>query len=54
MFSIMLTTILAGQPVELKIPAPEFTKVSEWLNTKPLMLANQKGKVVVVHFFAFG
>ncbi len=35
-------------------PAPEFTGVTEWLNSKPLLLADQKGKVVVVHFFTNG
>ncbi len=54
MLSILLTSLLAGQPAEFNIPAPEFAKVTEWINTKPLKLADQKGKVVVVHFFAFG
>ena len=34
--------------------APEFTGVSQWLNTKPLKLADQKGKVVLVHFWTNG
>jgi thiol-disulfide isomerase/thioredoxin len=34
--------------------APEFTKVSEWLNTKPLQRADLKGKVVVIHFWTNG
>jgi thiol-disulfide isomerase/thioredoxin len=33
------------------IPAPEFADVTDWVNTKPLKLADQKGKVVVVHFW---
>ena len=37
----------AAQPV----PAPEFTNVSDWMNTKPLKMADLKGKVVVVHFW---
>lgn len=53
MFSLMLTTLLAGQPTELNISAPEFGKATEWVNTKPLKLADLNGKVVVVHFFAF-
>jgi thiol-disulfide isomerase/thioredoxin len=36
------------------VAAPEFTGVTEWLNTKPLKLADQKGKVVVVHFWTNG
>ena len=36
------------------IPAPEFTGVTVWLNSRPLKLADQKGKVVVVHFWTNG
>ena len=39
---------------EKPVAAPEFTGVSEWLNAKPLKLADQKGKVVVVHFWTNG
>jgi hypothetical protein len=42
------------QPAQFKTPAPEFNKVTEWLNSKPLKLSELKGKVIVVHFFAFG
>jgi peroxiredoxin len=35
-------------------PAPELTGVTEWVNSKPLKLADQKGKVVVVHFWTNG
>jgi thiol-disulfide isomerase/thioredoxin len=34
--------------------APEFVGITEWLNTKPLTLADQRGKVVVVHFWTNG
>jgi peroxiredoxin len=34
--------------------APEFTGVTEWVNSKPLKLADQKGKVVIVHFWTNG
>ncbi len=53
MLPIMFVTMLAGQPAEFNIPAPEFGKATEWVNSKPLKLADLKGKVVVVHFFAF-
>jgi peroxiredoxin len=36
------------------IPAPELTGVTTWVNSKPLKLADQKGKVVVVHFWTNG
>jgi peroxiredoxin len=34
--------------------APEFVGIEEWINSEPLTMADLKGKVVVVHFFAFG
>lgn len=41
-----------------KIPghqkAPEFTDIFDWINSKPLTIADLKGKVVVIHFMAFG
>jgi peroxiredoxin len=36
------------------VPAPEFTGVTDWINSNPLKLADQKGKVVVVHFWTNG
>lgn len=51
---------LVGKPFEfgklkhLWTKAPEFSSSSEWLQSKPLKLSEQRGKVVVVHFFAFG
>jgi len=40
--------------VDTKNSAPEFTGVTDWVNSKPLKLADQKGKVVVVHFWTNG
>lgn len=34
--------------------APEFEDVTAWINSKPLSMKGLKGKVVVVHFMAFG
>ncbi len=42
----------AGMPVFGK--APEITAISGWLNSKPLSIARLRGKVVLVHFWAFG
>ncbi len=42
------------EPVKLKIAAPEFKDVDEWINTKPLRLKDLRGKVVVLHFWTFG
>jgi hypothetical protein len=44
----------AQQPASMKIPAPDFQGIDEWINSKPLSLKDLKGKVVVVHFWAFG
>ena len=35
-------------------PAPEFPKDATWLQSKPLKLADLRGRVVVVHFWTFG
>lgn len=34
--------------------APEFEDISEWVNGPALTMKELKGKVVVVHFMAFG
>ncbi len=34
--------------------APEFVEIEEWINSEPLTMESLRGKVVVVHFFAFG
>jgi hypothetical protein len=44
----------AQQPVAMKIRAPELAGIAEWINSKPTSLKDLKGKVVVVHFWAFG
>ena len=44
----------AQQPVTMKIRAPELEGIQEWINSKPRSMKDLKGKVVVVHFWAFG
>jgi hypothetical protein len=44
----------AQQPVAMRMPAPEFKGIDEWINGKPLFLSDLKGKVVVLHFWTFG
>jgi hypothetical protein len=39
-------------PGEQKVP--EFEEVADWINSEPLTMKELKGKVVVVHFMAFG
>ena len=34
--------------------APEFVGIEEWINSEPLTMESLRGRVVVVHFFAFG
>jgi len=34
--------------------APEFEDIADWINSVPLTMKGLKGKVVVVHFMAFG
>jgi peroxiredoxin len=36
------------------VNAPEFPEDMPWVQSKPLKLADQRGKVVVVHFWTFG
>lgn len=59
--SAVVGLLVAGWAVRGEKPAakaadaaPEFAGVTDWVNTKALKLADQKGKVVVVHFFANG
>lgn len=40
--------------IQGKQKAPEFENIETWLNSDPLTMAKLKGKVVVVHFMAFG
>lgn len=51
---------LLGQPFDFSTvkgspaDAPEFEGIDAWLNSGPLTMESLRGKVVVVHFFAFG
>jgi peroxiredoxin len=56
-FGLSLTAVpwaSAQQPVAMKIPAPELKGIDEWINSKPTSLKDLRGKVVVLHFWAFG
>jgi peroxiredoxin len=39
-----------GSPAD----APEFEGIDAWMNSEPITMESLRGKVVVVHFFAFG
>ncbi len=51
---------LAGSPFDftrvqqVACQAPELRDVERWINTEPLSFAKLKGRVVAVHFWAFG
>jgi hypothetical protein len=51
---IAVSWAAAQQPVAMKIRAPELQGIDEWINSKPTSLKALKGKVVVLHFWAFG
>lgn len=59
--STVLVAVLVGaasgsaqEPAAMKIPAPELQGIEEWINSKPIALKDLKGRVVVLHFWAFG
>lgn len=51
---------LLGEPFDFSqvrsspADAPEFEGIDAWLNSEPITMESLRGKVVVVHFFAFG
>ena len=51
---------LLGKPFDLSrvkpiaIKAPELREATAWINSKPLTLAELRGRVVAVHFWTFG
>ena len=52
---LMLGAGLSAQtPVAMRVPAPEFRGIDAWINSEFLLLKEQKGKVVVLHFWTFG
>lgn len=48
----------AAPPVTFNVPkpydAPEFTELQNWVNSKPITLADLRGQVVLLNFWTFG
>ena len=44
----------SGRLGHVSFKAPELSTGDEWFNSKPLQLADLRGKVVALHFYAFG
>ena len=52
---------MLGEPVDtsrfgkgLAFKAPEISGSKDWINSRPLKIENLRGRVVAVHFYAFG
>ncbi|HEV2949483.1 MAG TPA: hypothetical protein VGX70_19055 [Gemmataceae bacterium] len=52
--SLMLRAARGEQPVVMNLPAPDFEKADEWINSKPLQPKDLRGQVVALHFWTFG
>lgn len=56
---LQLWSQLLGEPFDFSkvgtgpALAPEFTDIETWLNSSPLTIESLRGRVVVIHFFAF-
>jgi hypothetical protein len=53
-FHLMSDRAQGEQPVEMKVDAPDFVGIEDWINSKPLTWKDLKGQVVVLHFWTFG
>ena len=48
---VLVAAAWSAAAARAQTAAPEFRPAAAWINSKPLKLAEQKGKVVVVHFW---
>ena len=54
LFQTLGLSARAQEPVTMKIAAPELQGIEAWINSKPFTLKDLRGKVGVLHFWAFG
>ena len=54
MLGIFVVKLSASADLARTPQAPEPTGVVQWINSEPLTLKSQRGKVVVFHFWTFG
>jgi thiol-disulfide isomerase/thioredoxin len=52
--ALMTTPLSADEPPSPAPMAPQLAGISQWLNSNPLTIESQRGKVVVLHFWTFG
>jgi len=51
---VLVSRLFATEDASTAPQAPEPTGISRWINSEPLTLESQRGKVVVLHFWTFG
>src|SRR5665647_383620 len=49
-----LAAAVAFAVAAVQNPAPDFTGISNWFNSRPLNIADLRGKVVLVDFWTYG
>lgn len=54
LFALLGKSFDASRLGKTSFKAPEFAVGDKWINSEPLQLKNLRGKVVALHFYAFG
>jgi thiol-disulfide isomerase/thioredoxin len=54
LFGLVARATQGDAPIAVARPAPALAGIAKWINSKPLSVAEQRGKVVVLHFWTFG
>lgn len=52
--ALIADSLTAEEPKPMEQKAPVLTGITQWINSKPLVLKDLRGKVVVLHFWTFG